>query len=91
MEIFLGVDRTTLSLYENGKSHIPTDVISKAANIFGVEDIDLYEENPEGALAFAFRAESLSLEDLNHIADFKKIVLNYLKMKKAIPDESSDY
>lgn len=87
---YLGVARPMVSYFENGSRRIPSEIIAKAAKLFGVEDFDLYEVDPDirGAhLSFAFRAEGLSASDLNQIADFKKIVLNYLGMKNAIHHE----
>ena len=90
---YLSISREMLSYFENGKRNIPTEVIAKAAKLFGVEEYDLFETEPEnqGAkLAFAFRADSMSTDDLSKIANFKKIVLNYLGMKNALKDESSN-
>ncbi|MEW4923144.1 helix-turn-helix transcriptional regulator [Algibacter sp. 2305UL17-15] len=80
---FLGINRTELSYYESGKRLAPISVISRAADIFGIEGYDLYEENPyENSvnLAFAFRAENFNANDLNEISSFKKIVKNYVKL-----------
>lgn len=85
------ITREEISYYENAKRPIPTDVISKAANLFGIDEYDLYEEDQEivsANVAFAFRADFLKTEDIQHIADFRKIVLNYLNMKKFISNES---
>ena len=40
-------------------------------------------------VALAFRADELDSNDLSQIADFRKIVLNYLSMKKFLEHESS--
>jgi transcriptional regulator with XRE-family HTH domain len=88
---YLGVARPMVSYFENGSRRIPAEIITKAAKLFGVEEFDLYEADPDirGAhLSFAFRAEGLSTDDLKQIADFKKIVLNYLGMKNAITHAS---
>jgi len=82
---YLNITREEINYYENGKRNIPSSIMTKAAKLFGIEEYDLYEEdenNLQANVAFAFRAEFLNAEDLNHIADFRKIVLNYLKMKK---------
>lgn len=88
---YLGVARPMVSYFESGSRRIPADIITKAAKLFGVEEHDLFEADPDirsAHLSFAFRAERLSAADLNQIADFKKIVLNYLGMKQAIRHES---
>jgi transcriptional regulator with XRE-family HTH domain len=84
---YLDVARPMVSYFENGSRRIPSEIITKAAKLFGVEELDLYEADPDirGAhLSFAFRADGLSASDLKQIADFKKIVLNYLGMRNAI-------
>lgn len=88
---YLGIARPMISYYENGSRRIPTDIITKSAKLFGVEEYDLYEADPEirGAqLSFAFRGEGLSTTDLEQIAKFKKIVLNYLSMKNVLKNAS---
>jgi len=87
---YLGVSRGEMNYYENGKRTIPSNVIEKAARLFGIDEYDLYDENIEtqqANTAFAFRANFLTAEDLEKIADFRKIVLNYLKMTKALHNE----
>jgi transcriptional regulator with XRE-family HTH domain len=84
---YLGIARPLVSYYEKGSRRIPSEVITKAARLFGIDEHDLYEADPDmrnAHLSFAFRAGELSSADLNQIADFKKIVLNYLKMKNAL-------
>jgi len=87
---YLGVTREEVSYFENGRRNISTGIIEKSAKLFGVDDYDLYEENPENQqanVALAFRADFINTEDLKQIADFRKIILNYLKMKKVAGDE----
>ena len=86
---YLAISREMLSYYETGTRNIPIDVIAKAAKIFGVDEYDLFETQNENLcvnLAFAFRSDDLTVDDLNSIADFKKIILNYLSMKKVVVD-----
>src|SRR2546428_9919678 len=87
---YLGITREEVSYFENGHRNIPTDLISKTSQLFGVEEYDLYEDDLEAQetnLAFAFRAVSLETNDLVQIASFKKIIQNYLRMSKALMDE----
>ena len=82
---YLGVTREEISYFETGKRIMNTVLIEKAAMLFGVDDYDLFEENPENQqlnVSLAFRAETINTEDLKQIADFRKIILNYLKMKR---------
>lgn len=83
--IFLEINRSELSYYESGKRQIPISVISKAADVFGIDGFDLYQENSiesSISLAFAFRAENFNANDLKEISSFKKIVKNYIKLKE---------
>ena len=84
---YLDIPRELLSYYEGGKRNIPTETISKTSALFGVDEYDLYETEPEkqtAKLSFAFRADALTPEDLARMAEFKKIVLNYLGMKNLL-------
>ena len=90
MAQFLGINRVSLSQYETGDREIPLEVLNKSANLFGIELIDLLESNPDSAtanIAFAFRAQNLTTEDLNSIAQFQKIVRNYMKMTRNLNPE----
>lgn len=84
---FLGISREEISYFETGARSIPTTLMTKIADLFCIEEYDLYEEDNsliQTNVAFAFRAGSLSAEDINTIASFKKIAINYLKMQNAI-------
>lgn len=84
---YLGTSREEVSYYENNHRSVPMDLISKYANLFGVDEYDLYEEDSAISnlnIAFAFRANEISPNDLKAIAGFRKIALNYLKIKKAL-------
>lgn len=81
----LGVDRSTISLYESGKREIPLAQLEKFTDLFAIELEDILEENAEKRnvnFAFAFRADSILEEDLCSIAEFQRIVKNYLKLKE---------
>lgn len=87
---YLGVSRGQVSYYEAGSRAIPTVQMQKLADLFCVNEHDLYTEDPDQVqvnLSFAFRADHISPEDLHHIAHFKKIVRNYLNMKNQLSNE----
>lgn len=87
---YLGINRVLLSYYEVGSRSIPSKILSRLAQLYSVDEYDLYSEDEtllKTNLAFAFRAEDLTSEDLSSIASFKKIASNYLKMQKALRDE----
>jgi transcriptional regulator with XRE-family HTH domain len=84
---YLGVSRVEVNYYENERREVPSELIPKLSNLFGVDEYDLYEEDDAVNnlnIAFAFRANQVDVRDLNVIASFKKIALNYLKIKKAL-------
>ena len=90
---YLEISHAAVSYYETGKRSIPTDIISKVAKLFGIDEYDLLEQdiaNQKANIALAFRAAHLSDEDLKQIADFREIVRNYLQMKKASKNETTD-
>lgn len=87
---YLGINRVELSYYEGGTRTIPSEKLSKLAELYSIDEYDLYEEDEmllKNNIAFAFRAENLTSEDLNSIASFRKIATNYLKMQKALAHE----
>jgi transcriptional regulator with XRE-family HTH domain len=82
---FLGVSREMISYWENGQREISLKILEKLSDLFGVELINLLEENEDIAqvdLAFAFRTEDLTKSDLEQISTFNKIVRNYLKIQE---------
>ncbi len=84
---FIGINRSTYSNYESGEREAPLDVLEKAATLFGCELSLLFEEDVNAVksmLACAFRADNLDDEDMKEVADFKNIVMNYLKMEKLL-------
>ncbi len=90
---FLDVTREMISYYEQGNRNIPTVSISRLANLFGIDEYDLFEPNAEKAsanVALAFRINDFNEEDLESMAKFRKIVNNYLGMKRLIADEESN-
>lgn len=87
---FLSINREEISYYENGKRSMPSNLLSKLANLYGVDEYDFFEDDMDLAtvnLALAFRAKSLKVADLEQIAKFKKIVRNYLRMKSLLENE----
>ena len=80
---YLGVSHTIISNYETAK-FLPThEHLTKLAALYDVEIADLLEEDAANKvvnLAFAFRADSIEIEDLKSITRFKQIVKNYLKL-----------
>ena len=80
---YLNVGRSAYANYESGEREAPLDVLERLADLFGCDLYELYEDDQdvqENMLATAFRVDDLSLEDMNQVAAFKRMVKNYLKM-----------
>lgn len=87
---YLSISREELNYYENAKRPMPSGLITKAAELFAVDEYDLFLEDEaisQANVAFAFRADKINPGDLSVIADFKKIAMNYLKMQTALKNE----
>ena len=81
---YLDVTRELISFIESGKRDISISKLNKLADLFGIELGELLEEDSEIQdvnLALAFRSEDTEV-DLENIASFRRIVLNYLKIEK---------
>lgn len=82
---YLGVDRSLISHYENGTREISLVHLSKLGDLFGIETDDLLVDNcseKNANLAFSFRSHGMAEEDLSSIAEFQKIVKNYIQIVK---------
>ena len=82
---YLKVDRSLIAHYERGKRDISIVHLQKIADLFNVELETFAEVDAHMALAdqaFAFRSEANDAAGLQAIANFQKVVKNYLKMKK---------
>lgn len=87
---YLQTTREQISYYESGSRSVSTDHLNSLANLFCMNEYDFYEADAEKRkinISFAFRADTLNTEDLQGIAQFKKIVRNYLNMKTALNNE----
>ena len=82
---YLGVSRPMVSYYETAEREIPLLHLENLADLYSVEVADLMEDAPDAnqvTVAFAFRTDGLQSEDLKSIAEFQKVVKNYLKMQR---------
>jgi transcriptional regulator with XRE-family HTH domain len=82
---YLGIKRELISYYETGSRPVPLELMERLADFYGIDLADLLSDNKEvlnANLAFALRTieDELDKEDLENIASFKKVVMNYLKM-----------
>lgn len=84
---FLGIQRSTYSNYELGDREAPIDILEKMCNLMGCEMDMLFNEDisvVKNMLVCSFRATDLRPSDMKAIAEFKSIVLNYLKMERIL-------
>jgi len=80
---FLGIKRELLSYYENDNREPSVEVLESLANLYGVELAEFFETDNDHAktnVAFAFRATEMNEDDLKELAQFRKVVKNYLKI-----------
>lgn len=83
-------NRVSISQYENGERELPLNVLESCCNLFGIELIEMFEEDEAKVLTnihFAFRADELNSDDIKSISQFKKIIGNYQRMKRILGDE----
>ena len=84
---YLNVNRSAYANYETGARELPLSLMEKLADLSGCEMYNLYSEDVDVVstmLATAFRVDTLSREDMEQIAAFKRIVNNSLKMDKLL-------
>jgi transcriptional regulator with XRE-family HTH domain len=82
---YCNISRELISYYETGKREVSLIHLEKISEYMNIGFEVFLEENSSEImpdLVLTFRASELSAEDRKSIASFKKIVKNYLKMKK---------
>lgn len=82
---YIGVERSSISHFENATREISLIHLNKLADLFGIEVDALLTHNSieqNANLAFAFRSQGMEEEDLSSIAEFQKIVKNYIQIVK---------
>lgn len=87
---YLGISREELSYYETGRRTTPGSVLSKLASLYGIDEYDLFEEDNvlnTVNIALAYRTDEENVDGLIAIAKFRRIVTNYIKMKRVLQDE----
>lgn len=80
---YLNVDQSQVTKLENGTRTLNSEVIEKLCDLYGCSTGYLIGENDEYTpLNFAFRANSVSSEDLDAIANINRIVMNIRFMNR---------
>ncbi|MDF9410014.1 MAG: anaerobic benzoate catabolism transcriptional regulator [Pelotomaculum sp. PtaB.Bin013] len=82
---FLNVDQSYISKCEKGERQLSVDALEKACCLFGCTLDELSDGNDDiKHLQFAFRAASISKDDLAAISDINKIALNLKQMRQLL-------
>ena len=83
---YLGINRVMLTYFETGERKPTIAELEKLASLFGLDAADLVAPDATTLAlnaAFAFRSiGGLQVAHLEHIASFRRIVSNYLKMQR---------
>lgn len=87
---YLGIGRSAYANYEAGEREAPLEVLERSAALLGCELDVLFEEDVEAVksrmLVCAFRTDGLTDEDMQEVARFKNVVLEYMKMTKLLDE-----
>ena len=78
---FLGFEREQVLDFENGIGSLSVINLSRIADLFGVELDELLSENTSSIIDKTHN-HTLTDIDIQSIAEFNRIVLNYTKMKR---------
>lgn len=79
---YLNVDQSYISKYEKNERQFSVDILEKAAALFGCPIEYFTDETSEyEPMHIAFRAKSVTVEDLETIAAINKIALNLRYME----------
>ena len=84
---YLNITSSEVGLYEGGARSVPTDVVSKLAVLFNVDEYDLYEDNPHQQnflTTFNFSINELTDDEIKSVSAFKKRVVNYLHLSDSL-------
>ena len=85
---YLGILRENISYFETGQREIPVKYLEKISELFGIEPELLFEEDmkiQDAEMALAFRNDDdLSIDSMKKVAQFKKIVRNYLMIESKL-------
>lgn len=84
---YLGINRSAYANYEAGEREAPIEILEKACNLMGCEMELLFDDDERAVknmLVCAFRADNLSVSDMEEVSAFKEIVLNYMKMERLL-------
>lgn len=88
MANYLGIGRSAYANYEAGEREAPLEVLERSASLLGCELGLLFEPDAkvvkDSMMVCAFRTDGLTESDMQEIARFKQLVLEYIKMQKIL-------
>lgn len=74
---FLKVDQSLISKIEKGERNLSADMIERLSFLFGVSiDVIENEEVPNTSLSYAFRGNTLTVDDMDVVCAINRIALN---------------
>jgi len=78
----IGISRESLGYFETNRP-VPVKYLQPFADLFNIDIEQLLEENPQELdLITSFRSLEKGKEDFKQLASFRRIVKNYIKLKK---------
>lgn len=95
--VLLGISRVQVSYIENGSRVINLEKLEMLCDLVGIELIEFLSDEDVSHfanLSAAFRSDSLSIDDMRVISEFRRIVSNYKKIKElsyAIDDKAEGF
>ncbi len=84
---FLGVTQTYISKIESGERTLSVEQLEKLAGLYGLSLQDLEQEISVTPMRLAFRAQDVSQEDLEVIAEIGRIAVNSRFMTELLEDK----
>lgn len=82
---FLGILREQISYFETGQRVPSAPQLLQLCDYYGVDLEECYTDSPGErgkAMVFAFRKDSFTPEDRESLASFRKIIKNFIKLKR---------
>jgi len=85
LALFLGLEQSSISKYENGERTLSVSNLEKASSIFGIFYQDLSKNLLEVTTVVpTFRKDEGTIDSLQDIAEINKIALNIIEMNRML-------